>query len=287
MVYKKIPSFQEPIPYRKFEEYAPRFKEHFFLDLDDQGILTAKWHTEGKEMLWGPAVHKGIGQLYADVDQDQDIEVFIMGGHGYNYVGEFNWPDPPRGPLTPEERYQIEYYDGCRSIEAIVNMEQPTIGVINGPGYHTEYAIFCDITLIADNAVISDPHFFCHAVPGDGVQIAMRETMGLKKYNYAVLTNQLITAQEAVDMGLANEVVPADKIYDRAKELAQVLLETPRVVRMQTIQVLRTPWRVALASEFRNAFAAEMFASSADETGHDQTHTWPEAIRMLGCKTDR
>ncbi|MBK7903764.1 MAG: hypothetical protein IPJ97_13095 [Proteobacteria bacterium] len=146
-----------PSRYRKFEEYALALRTTTSSDKTDNGVLTARWHTDGKGMLWGRGPHKGIGQLCMDVHQDPDIDVLILGGSGHNYMGTFNPPDPARGPLTPEERYDLEYYDGCRTIEALVGLEQPTIGVINGPGPHTEYAVFCDITLIADHAIISDP----------------------------------------------------------------------------------------------------------------------------------
>jgi enoyl-CoA hydratase/carnithine racemase len=287
MTYKDVPGYDAAIPYRTFAEYAPRFANNFFLEKSDNGVLTAKWHTKGKEMLWGQGPHKGIGQLCADVHQDPDIDVLILGGHGHNYVADFHVPDASRGPLQPEERYDLEYYDGCRSIEALVGLEQSTIGVINGPGYHTEYAIFCDITLIADNAIISEPHYFLGGVPGDGVQIAWREAMGIKRYNYALLTNEIITPQKAVEYGLANEVVPANQIYDRAKELAQTILAAPRVTRMVTTQVLRAPWRKAIAWELRHAFGSEMFAATCTGVEHKQTGDWKGYLKDLGAKMER
>jgi enoyl-CoA hydratase/carnithine racemase len=287
MSFKDVPGYDPAIPYRKFEEYAPRFKNNFFLDKTDNGVLTARWHTDGKGMLWGRGPHKGIGQLCMDVHQDPDIDVLILGGSGHNYMGTFNPPDPARGPLTPEERYDLEYYDGCRTIEALVGLEQPTIGVINGPGPHTEYAVFCDITLIADHAIISDPHYMLGAVAGDGVQTAWRETMGIKRYNYALLTNQLITAQQAVDYGLANEVVPADRIYDRALEIAAIIMDAPRVARAITTQMLRAPWRRAIAWELRHGFGSEMFAACADGANHDPSAKWLDYLKRMGVETKR
>ena len=287
MSYRDVPGFDPVIPYRRFEDYAPRFERNFLLDKTEDGVLTAKWHTDGQEMLWGRGAHKGIGQLCMDVHQDPDIDVLILGGNGHDYVTDFHVPDAARGPLQPEERYDLEYYDGCRSIEALVGLEQSTIGVINGPGYHTEYAVFCDITLIADNAKISEPHTFLGGVPGDGIQIAWREAMGIKNFSYAALTNQIITPAQAVEYGLANEVVPADKIYDRARELARVILEAPRVTRMITTQVLRTPWRKAIAAELRHAFGSEMFAAVCHGVEHKQTPDWGGYLHTLGAKARR
>lgn len=282
-----VPGFDPIIPHRRYDEYAPRFKNHFLLEKED-GIVTAKWHTEGKSMLWGRGWHKGIGQLCEDIHQDGDIDVLILGGAGYNYFENFHPTHPDRGGMTPRERYDIEYYDGTRTIEALVGLEQTTIGVINGPGFHTEYSVFCDITLIADHAKINDPHFGVGGVPpGDGVQIAWREAMGQKRYNYACLTNQVFTAQEAVDVGLANEVVPAADIYERAKEIAREIASKDRIGRGITTQVLRAPMRRAIAWELRHGFGSEMFAVIANDANHEpDASAWIDVCNRVGIKPE-
>lgn len=281
-----VPGFDPIVKHRPFSDYAPRFKDHFLLE-NDNGVVTARWHTNGKGMLWGRGWHKGIGQLCADIHQDGDIDVLILGGSGHNYMGSFHPVHPERGAMTPTERYDVEYYDGTRTIEALVGLEQTTIGVLNGPGVHTEYAVFCDITLIADNANICDPHFSLGAPPGDGVQIAWREAMGQKRYNYAALTNQIITPQMAVDYGLANEIVPADKIYDRAREIAHDIASKDRIGRALTTQILRAPMRRAIAWELRHAFGTEMFSLITNDLNHETVgKSWVETMDKLGMKHD-
>lgn len=287
MVYKPVEGFRSVVSHRPFEEWSPRFTDAFYLDKTESGILTARWHTEGREMDWGPITHRGIGQLCMDVHQDPDIEVLILGGYGQNYMTDWDPPVSPRGGLTLEERYDLEYYDGCRTIEALVGLEQPTIGVINGPGYHTEYAVLCDVTLIAEGAIISDPHFMLGGVAGDGVQIAWREAMGLKRYNYALLTNELITAEKAVEYGLANEVVPQDRIYDRAREIAEEIAAAPRVTRAITTQILRAPWRKAIAWELRHGFGSEMFAAVIHDVNHENVGKWNSYLDKIGVKKFR
>jgi len=53
-----------------------------------------------------------------------------------------------------------------------------------------------------------------------GVDIAGRRVI-----SYYALTNEPISPQEAKDVGLVNEVVPHDDLYDRADELAEVILD--------------------------------------------------------------
>jgi enoyl-CoA hydratase/carnithine racemase len=155
--------------------------------------------------------------------------------------------------------------------EGIVNdIQIPTIGLLHGPAVHTEIALFCDITIASDDVVINDPHAAAGWVPGDGIQIAFREAMGSKRANYAMLTNQYIDATTALDYGLVSEVVPRDRLYKRATEIAESLVRCmPRATRRITTQVLRAPLKQALATELRQAFGNEMFATLVVGASHD------------------
>ena len=279
---------QDPrmVPYRKFEEYKDRYKEHFFLDRTEDGIMTAKWHTDGKELVWNLSIHRAIHQLAEDVGQDSETEIFILGGTGKNWTAEIGGGVEE----TPENKkwlsYEHMYYDGCNICENLIwDIQVPTIGVINGPGMHTEMALFCDITLIADDATIVDPHYFSGMVPGDGIQIAFREAMGLKRANYAMLMGELITPQKALEYGMVNEIVPKAKIYDRALEIARQLMKQDRISRRATVQILRQPWKEALSKELRGGFGTEMWTYLATNSNHNAAaNGGDELLRKTGAQ---
>lgn len=260
------------IPNRHFEDYAPRYKDLFKLECTDDGILTARWWKDGQYSgEWNPALHRAIGQLCKDVSQDEDVEVMILGGYGNDYIAGCRMPDKEDTENRPWISYENMYYDGCNNEEAIVDdLHIPTIGVLNGTGFHVEMVMFCDITLMADDAQFFDPHFaLVNMVPGDGLMIALRE-MGLKRCTYHVLTGKNITAQEALDWGLVSELVPKDKIYDRAMEIAKDLLKKPRSIRRTTVDLLRRPLKQKIADELRLSFGYEMWQYVGEpEANHD------------------
>jgi len=266
------------VPHITLDEYAPKFKDYFKFTRTDNGILTAKWHTKGKEMLWSAQIHRAIWQACTYLGQDMDNEIIILGGSGdkwiaglddYNSMNEqenINW-------MT----YEHMYYDGTNISEGLIfDLEVPTIGVINGPGFHTEMALFCDITLMAEDAYIADMHYNINMVPGDGIQIALRECMGMKRANYMMLMGQTIDAKKALEIGMVNEIVPREKIYDRAMEIAQVLMKSAtRATRRVTVQILRAPWKMAFAWELRHAFGSEMFMTLSQHPSHEDKF-WKE-----------
>ena len=106
--------------------------------------------------------------------------------------------------------------DGRINVSSLVNdLEIPTIGILNGPGFHPEICLMCDLTICSEDAVLYDLHYDIGSVPGDGIHSCFLELLGVKRGAYALLTGEAINAQKALEYGLVNEVVPRDKLIER------------------------------------------------------------------------
>ena len=263
------------IPFRTFDEYKGKYEKLFLLDRSESGVLTARWYNDekpGEPAIWDAPLHRAIRQLCDDVGQDAETEVLIIGGVGDQFLGlgEVSLDENPES--FKWSLYEHSYFDGCRMLEGLVNVvEQPTIGVINGFATHSEIATLCDVTLMAEDAVIFDGHFAMAGGPfGDGIQIAMREFMGTKRANYAMMFGKPITAKEALDMGLVNEIMPREKLYDRARELGEILAKKPRVGRRIIPQITRLPLKKQLAEELRMTFGTEMWFQVIADITHEE-----------------
>jgi enoyl-CoA hydratase/carnithine racemase len=112
----------------------------------------------------------------------------------------------------------------------LLNIEVPMIAAVNGPAYrHMELALLCDIVLASDTAVFVDSGHFEHGnlVPGDGVNVACMLAMGVNRARYFHYTGQQLSAAEAKEFGLVNEVLPRTAVLDRAWELATRMARKP------------------------------------------------------------
>lgn len=249
-----------------FEEYAPKFEHLFHLTKDEKGIVTAQWYTpdpksEDDSMIWSLTHHRAIWQLLKYLEQDESVECVILGGSGKFWMDGINL-EFDEVDYKGWVHYEHMYHDGNRINQALVNLGVPTIGIINGPANHSEMALLCDITLMAEDAFIMDLHYPINIVPGDGIQLALQGTMGVKRANYMMLTGQTPDAKTALEYGMVNEIMPADKLYERAHELAEIMLGCAnRVTRHVTTKVLRRPWMEAYASHGWDSFGSEMFAT--------------------------
>lgn len=259
------------IPAPQFEVYKEMFKEHFYMEKREDGVLLAKMRTLGEnETFWSEELHRAIWQFWQVVGADPTVELVIFTCEGDKWlanIDETSWLDEITDPGYA--RYEHMYYDGRRMLISMINnTEIPTIGIINGPGAHCEIGLMCDLCIMADDAVIFDPHFRNNVLPGDGIQFCLRELMGIRRANYMMLMNQPIDAKLAMQYNLVNEVVPKKDIIKRAYEIADVIMAKPRPLRRLTSSVLRRRWRQLVADELDGAFGTEMFSDFCFDTAH-------------------
>jgi enoyl-CoA hydratase/carnithine racemase len=127
----------------------------------------------------------------------------------------------------------------------ILDIEVPLIAAVNGPmRLHSEYILLADIVLATPSTVFQDnPHFDLGVAPGDGVHLLWQEVIGTVRGRYFILTRQELDAQTAKEWGAVNEVVPADKLMPRAREIAEGLAKLPPLTAKYT--------RIAMTQKLR------------------------------------
>ena len=64
-------------------------------------------------------------------------------------------------------------------------------------------------------------------VPGDGTHVVWPLLLGMNRGRYFLLTGQKLSAHEALELGVVNEVLPRGKLLPRAWELAEQLAQKP------------------------------------------------------------
>lgn len=265
-------SLQNFIPGPKFDDYKELFKENYRLTRREDGVILAEAHTRGGPVQLSVENHRSVGQLFRVIASDPKNEIMIFTGTGPTFMMNV---DPTGFQLEHDDleywAYEYAYKDGRINASSLVNeLEIPTIGVLNGPGFHTELCLMCDLTICSEDAIIFDPHFAIGAVPGDGIHCCFQELLGVKRAAYALLTGEQINARKALDLGMVNEVVPRERLLDRAWELADEIMKQSRTTRRLTTQIIRRPWKTRLLDNLDGGFGIQMFSHLANrEAIHD------------------
>jgi enoyl-CoA hydratase/carnithine racemase len=268
-------SLQEFAPMPRFEEYSERFKDFYKMTRREDGVLLVEAHTNGGPVQLSVENHRSLGQMLKTVGADPENEILILTGSG----DEFMMDSDPEGFALEEAdmeywAYEYAYKDGRINVSSLVNdLEIPTIGLMNGPGFHSEIVLMCDITLAAEGATIFDLHYDIGSVPADGIHNAFQELLGVKRAAYALLTGEAITAEQALAWGMVNEVVPREALIGRAYQIADHIMTQPRTVRRLTTQIVRRPWKQRVAGDLDGGFGIQMFGHVAKKKAvHGQGH---------------
>ena len=208
----------------RFEDYAESYK-HVRMERRN-GILQMQLHTDGGTLRWGESPHSELGRCFYDIGSDPDNKVIIMTGTENKFIARFAREE--RLDMTPQ-RWDHIYWDAKKLLMNHLDIEVPMIAAVNGPAtIHAELGVLCDIVLATEDSVFQDaPHFPNGIVPGDGVHVVWPLLLGINRGRYFLLTGQKLSAQEALDLGVVNEVVPRDRLLARAWELAEQIVDKP------------------------------------------------------------
>jgi enoyl-CoA hydratase len=107
---------------------------------------------------------------------------------------------------------------------------KPVIAAINGWAVAAglENALLADIRIVAENAVFGALERRWNIVAGDGMTVRLPLVVGYGRAMEMIVTGRPVQAEEALRIGLANEVVPKGKALERALELAHQIAELPQ-----------------------------------------------------------
>jgi len=268
-------SLQKFVPTPKFEEYKERFKDFYKLERREDGVILVQAHTNGGPIQLSVENHRSLGQLLKTIGANPENELMILTGSG----DAFMMDSDPEGFVLEQESlehwaYEYAYKDGRINVSSLINdLEIPTIGALNGPGFHTEICLMCDISICSEDSVIFDLHYDIGSVPGDGIHSCFQELLGVKRAAYALLTGEAIDAKKALEWGMINEVVPRDQLIARAYRIADHIMSQPRITRRLTTQIVRRPWRQRITNDLDGGFGIQMFGHLAKKAAmHGRAH---------------
>jgi enoyl-CoA hydratase/carnithine racemase len=225
----------------RFESYEDAFP-HAKLSRSPEGVLEVMLHTGGGTLIFNGYVHEEFVDLFHQIGEDADNRVVILTGAGDAFIDAIEADGfdffTPRG-------YDKIYREGKKVLANMLDISAPVIAALNGPAtVHSEYVLLCDIVIATPDTIFQDkPHFAFGIVPGDGIHSLWPEVIGPIRGRTFVLTQQIIAAEEAQTLGVVSEIVPPERLLERAREIASQLVKLPALTtsyaRVALIQKLR------------------------------------------------
>lgn len=180
-----------------------------------------------------------LGQRLAELRQDPGVRVIVLTGIGKAFIGgadvsQFRTLDPVNA------RFSLQAVQ--RVLRDMEEMEKPVLAAVNGFAFGggCEVILACDIRICAERARFGQLEINYGIIPGWAATQRLARVVGFGRAKDLILTGRIIDAPQALGMGLVSEVVPDDRLMEKAGELAGLLAS-------------KAPVAMALAKEMVNA----------------------------------
>lgn len=174
------------------------------------------------------------------------------------------------------ERNAIEQREASkrpRVYERVDDLEKPVIGRINGHalGGGCELAQACDVRIASTHAKLGQPEINLGIMPGGGGTQRLPRLVGEGHAMRLILSGELIHAEEAVEIGLVDEVYKPADLDDRVYELAGKMAEKSPLALELAKQAVKASSRMDLETgiEYEAELFAQLFSSEDKNEGID------------------
>jgi enoyl-CoA hydratase len=214
-------------------------------------------------------LHAALALVWDLVEADTEARAVVLTGRGRAFSAGGNFEVMTRVQQDAEFRAR-NVVEARRIITGMARCPVPVVAAVNGPavGLGCTLALLSDLVVMAEESYIADPHVQVGLVAGDGGALVLPLLVGLCKAKEMLFLGDRVSADEAVRLGMANRVVPREKVVDEALELAtrlaelpaQALRDTKRLVNLHLERAIAGGMEAGLAAERESMHSAEHIA---------------------------
>lgn len=117
-----------------------------------------------------------------------------------------------------------------RALDAVAAIPSVVVAAVNGfaLGGGCELALACDLRMAADNARLGQPEILLGIIPGGGGTQRLPRLVGVSRAKDLIYSGRQVNADEALTIGLVDQVVPADELGEQAMAWAATFAAGPR-----------------------------------------------------------
>jgi enoyl-CoA hydratase/carnithine racemase len=204
---------------------------------NESGILTLTLKRPDKKNALTNEMYGALADSIEGAEHDTAVRVILIRGEGDSFtagndLGEF--AAVATGKATGERHV-------TRFIQSLGRATKPLVAAVQGRavGVGTTMLLHCDLVVLAENALLSTPFVSLALVPEAASSILMPQRIGYARAFEMFALGEPVSAKVALEWGLANKVVPLEKLDAEAVALAQRLARQPLGSLVATKKLMR------------------------------------------------
>lgn len=246
--------------------------ETLLYDVAD-GVATVTFNRPDAANAMSPLCAKEFNDVSLQIEGNQSVRAVVLTGAGKMFCAG--------GDLAAFKAAG----DGARAlilqmtgdlhlgISRLSRNPAPVIGAINGTAAGAGFSVvmLCDLAISAESAVYTMAYTNAGLSPDGSSTYFMPRKIGDRRARELMLTNRVLKANEALEWGVVNQVVPDDQVMDEAMQLAKKLASGPTQAYGQVKALLNGSFDQSLETqmELEARAIAEMITTADGQEGLD------------------
>lgn len=206
--------------------------QYLRVDVDDGGICTVTMNRPESLNAAGGPMHPELERIWLDINEDERVKAVVLTGAGRAFSAGGDLKGMAQRVGTPENfKHALRAPANTRRLwQNMLELQPPLIAAVNGDamGLGCNLALFCDITVISEEARIGDTHVKVGLVAGDGGAVMIPLLVGISKARDLLMRGRILNGKEAQEIGLITHVRPAEQVLDEAISIARELAALPK-----------------------------------------------------------
>ncbi len=240
--------------------------ETLLYDVTD-GVATITFNRPDAANAMSPLCAREINLVSLEVEADPDVRAVVITGNGKMFcaggdLGAFHAAGTNARTLMLEMTGDLHV-----GISRLTRNDAPVIGAINGTaaGAGFSMVMLCDLAISAASAVYTMAYTNAGLSPDGSSTYFMPRKIGDRRARELMLTNRVLQAEEALDWGIVNQVVPDDQLMDETMKLARKIANGPTLAFGQVKALLNSSFDQSLETQMElEARAISGLVGSAD-----------------------
>lgn len=192
----------------------------------DGGVATVTLNRPAVLNAFSVPMQQELAVVIAQISADDAVRAVILTGAGRAFCagGDIGEMEGAPEPVPLDGRRKLHRML-TTVLMPLVRLEKPVIAAVNGAavGAGMNLALAADIVIASEAARFSQAFVKVGLVPDTGGLYLLSRLVGLSRAKELCFTGRMLTAAQAAEFGLVNEVVPADQLMATATALARQL----------------------------------------------------------------
>ena len=238
-------------------------------------VLVITFNRPDRLNTISPPMLGELARVMNEANKDPEVRCIVLTGKGRGFCAGLDLVDVNKGGIGSSDRKSsaprqlFNLHDA--PITVMWGIDKPVIAALNGAaaGYGMDLCLIADIRIAAESSKIAAAAVKRNVVPESGGTWLLPRLIGWAKAAEVFYRGRTLSAQESLEMGLVNAVVPDDQLMETAMQWAQEIADNAPFA----VQTTKRMMRMGMEESFDTAvdhlmsYVGSMFASEDFKEG--------------------